>query len=198
MKFSISNISLIQNISRIFWSPQMVDLYYRLVVIVLYLIALWLFFVIVFSVIRFIRHLKEQYVFLEITPPVDTKIQNVSNSQLFNLIMGLLEQRSWRDRLTFQQISASFEIISRKETGIQFIIRTPKSYASTFEKTLRAYTPDLKIKKIEEYISQTISNNVKVLEFGQQKHFCLPLNEQDDLNKHDPLAYLGLIDKKCW
>ncbi|MEI8061609.1 MAG: hypothetical protein WCG99_04960, partial [Candidatus Berkelbacteria bacterium] len=68
MKFSISNISLIQNISRIFWSPQMVDLYYRLVVIVLYLIALWLFFVIVFSVIRFIRHLKEQYVFLEITP----------------------------------------------------------------------------------------------------------------------------------
>ncbi len=190
MKFSISNISLFQNISRIFWSPQMVDLYYRLVVIVLYLIALWLFFVIVSSLIRFIRHLKEPYVFLEITPPVDTKIQNVSNSQLFNLIMGLLEQRSWRDRLTFRQISASFEIISRKETGIQFIIRTPKSYASTFEKTLRAYSPDLKIKQIKEYIPQTIPKNVKVLEFGLQKHFCLPLNEQDDLNKHDPLAYL--------
>lgn len=190
MKFSISNLSLFQSISRIFWSPQMVDLYNRLAVIALYLIAAWLFFVIVFSAIRFIRHLKESYTFLEITPPVDTKIQNVSNTQLFNLIIGLLEQRSWRDRLTLRQISASFEIISRKETGIQFIIRTPKSYASTFEKTLRAYTPDLNIKHIKEYIPQTISSNVKVLEFAQQKHFCLPLSEQADLNKHDPLAYL--------
>jgi len=168
----------------------MVDLYNRLAIIALYLIALWLFFVIVFSLIRFIRHLKEPYTFLEITPPVNTKIQTVSNTQLFNLIMGLLEQRSWRDRLTFRQISASFEIVSRKETGIQFIIRTPKSYASTFEKTLRAYSPDLKIKHSREYIPQTISNNVKVLEFAQQKHSCLPLSEQSDLNKHDPLAYL--------
>lgn len=190
MSFSISNLSLFQSISRIFWSPQKVDLYNHLVIIAIYLIALWLLFVIFFSLIRFFRHLKEPFTFLEITPPVDTKIQNVSNTQLFNLIMGLLEQRSWRDRLTFRQISASFEIVSRKETGIQFIIRTPKSYASTFEKTLRAYSPDLKIKKIEEYLLQTISNNVKVLEFAQQKHFCLPLSEQADLNKHDPLAYL--------
>jgi len=190
MNFSISNLSLFQNISCIFWSPQMVDLYNRIIVIALYLIALWLFFVIVLSIIRFIRHLKESYTFLEITPPVDTKIQNVSNTQLFNLIMGLLEQRSWRDRLTFRQISASFEIVSRKETGIQFIIRTPKSYASTFEKTLRAYSPDLKIKNIKEYIPLAISNNIKVLEFAQQKHSCLPLSEQADLNKHDPLAYL--------
>lgn len=146
---------------------------------------------IVIKLIRLIRHLREPFLLLEITPPVDTKIQNVSNTQLFNLIMGLLEQRSWKDRLSLRQISASFEIISRKETGIQFIIRTPKSYASTFEKTLRAYSPDLKIKQIKEYIPQTISNKVKVLEFGQQKHFCLPLGEQADLNKHDPLAYLA-------
>jgi len=145
---------------------------------------------IVIKLIRLIRHLREPFLLLEITPPVDTKIQTVSNTQLFNLIMGLLEQRSWRDRLSFRQVFASFEIISRKETGIQFIIRTPKSYASTFEKTLRAYTPDLKIKQIKEYIPQAISNKVKVLEFGQQKHFCLPLSEQADLNKHDPLAYL--------
>ena len=190
MNFSISNLSLFQSISHIFWSPRMVDLYNLLAVIALYLIALWLFFVIVLSLIRFIRHLKEPFTFLEITPPVDTKIQNVSNTQLFNLIMGLLEQRSWRDRLTFRQISASFEIVSRKETGIQFIIRTPKSYASTFEKTLRAYSPDLKIKHCGEYVPRTISNNVKVLEFELRKHFSLPLNEQADLNKHDPLAYL--------
>lgn len=145
---------------------------------------------IVIKLIRLIRHLREPFLLLEITPPVDTKIQTVSNTQLFNLIMGLLEQRSWKDRLLLRQISASFEIISRKETGIQFIIRTPKSYASTFEKTLRAYSPDLKIKQIKEYIPQTISKKVKVLEFGQQKHFCLPLSEQADLNKHDPLAYL--------
>ncbi len=190
MNFSISNLSLFQSISRIFWSPQMVGLYSRLVIIALYLIALWLFFVIVLYIVRLFRHLKEQYVFLEITPPVDTKIQNVSNTQLFNLIMGLLEQKSWKDKLTFRQISASFEIVSKKETGIQYVIRTPKSYASTIEKTLRAYTPDLKIEHIKEYIPQAISNNVKVLEFAQQKHFCLPLSEQADLNKHDPLAYL--------
>jgi len=175
-----------------FWSPQMVDLYQSLIITVLYLIALWLFFLSIIALIRMIRQLEEPYVFLEITPPVDTKIQNVSNAQLFNLIMGLLEQRSWKDKLTFRQISASFEIISRKETGIQFIVRIPKSYASTFEKTLRAYTPDINIKTIDDYLSpKETSNQIKVLEFGQQKHFSLPLNEQADLNKHDPLAYLA-------
>ncbi len=167
-------------------------LYYLKELLFVLLIALVALIIIdiVIKLIRLIRHLREPFLFLEITPPVDTKIQNVSNTQLFNLIIGLLEQRSLRDRLIFQQISASFEIVSRKETGIQFIIRTPKSYASTFEKTLRAYSPDLKIKHIKEYIPQTIFSNVKVLEFTQQKHFCLPLSEQADLNKHDPLAYL--------
>ena len=190
MNFSISNLSLFQSISHIFWSTQMVDIYNRLVIIALYSIALWLFFVIIISLIQFIRHLKEPHAFMEITPPVDTKIQMISNTQLFNLVMGLLEQRSWSDRITFQQNSTSFEIVSRKGKGIQFIIRTPKSYASTLEKTLRAYSPDLKIKYIKEYLSDDISRSAKVLEFIQQKHICLPLNEQSELDKHDPLAYL--------
>ncbi len=46
---------------------------------------------IIIKLIRLIRHLREPFLLLEITPPVDTKIQAVSNTQLFNLIMGLLE-----------------------------------------------------------------------------------------------------------
>lgn len=191
MHLSISELSLYKIIVRVFSSPEFVSLSHKAITVLIYIVALWLLFLILSSLIRLIRHLKEQYVFLEITPPVDTKIQNVSNTQLFNLITGLLEQRSWKDRFTLRQISASFEIVSQKETGIRYIIRVPKSYASSFEKTLRAYLPDLQIKRSVDYLSSIPRKAaVKITDFGLAKHFALPLNEQSDLNKHDPLAYL--------
>jgi len=191
MHFSISKLSLYKNIVRVFSSPQFVSLMHRTITILIYIVALWLLFLILGKLIKMIRHLKEPYAFLEITPPQDTKVMPLSNTQLFNLIMGLLEQRSWRDRLTLRQISASFEIVSRKETGIQYIIRVPESYSSSFEKTLRAYLPDLQIKKTADYLTpDDKQTSYKTLDFGLAKHFALPLNEQSDLNKHDPLAYL--------
>lgn len=142
--------------------------------------------------IRLIRHLKEPIVFLEITPPINTKKPTVSNTQFFNLIIGLLEQKSWKEKLSMRQISASFEIVSRKETGIQYIVRIPKSHASSLEKTLQAYLPDIKIKWIKDYLPMKNDSSClhKVVEFKQFKHFTLPLNEQNDHQKHDPLAYL--------
>ena len=192
MNFSASNLLLVKYLNEVFSSPQISVFLNRLAIILLYLIALWLFFVISLKLIRLIRHLREPYVFLEISPPSDTKIPTVSNSQLFNLIAGLLEQRSWKDKLLLRQISASFEIVSQKETGIQYIIRIPKSYAAALEKILHAYIPELRIRRGKDYIKSGNSFHYpfKVVEFGQEKHFALPIHEHNDLNNHDPLAYL--------
>ena len=192
MSFSISNLSLYKYFSEVLSSPGFTVPFNRLVIVALYIVALWLLFIILLYLIRLVRHLKEPIVFLEVTPPINTKKPTVSNTQLFNLIVGLLEQKSWKEKLSMRQISASFEIVSKKETGVQYIVRIPKSHASSLEKTLQAYLPDIKIKWIKDYLPMKKESSCphKVVEFKQFKHLALPLNEQNDHQKHDPLAYL--------
>jgi hypothetical protein len=143
------------------------------------------------KLIRFIHHRLEQSVFLEITPPQSTEIASFSTSQLFNLILGLVSQRTWIDCILLRQSSCSFEIISRKNKGIQYILCVPKNIASSLEKNLRSYTPGIKIKQTADYLFGIKYNNrIKVIDFKLGEHFSLPINEQSDLKKHDPLAYL--------
>ena len=61
--------------------------------------AAWILLAVIFRCIVILRQLREKYVFLEITPPQTTNISAISTTQLFTLISGLLEQRSWIHRI---------------------------------------------------------------------------------------------------
>lgn len=158
-----------------------------------YIVAAWIFLAVIFKLIIVLRHLREEYTFLEITPPQDTKIANISTTQLFALISGLLEDRSWFDKLLLRQTSASFEIVSSKEAGIRYLIRVPIALAETLKKSLRAYAPGIQIKETIDFLSadSTIDKKVRIVSFKLARHFALPLNEQMDLKNHDPLDYLA-------
>lgn len=146
----------------------------------------------IFQLIRFWQNLRQESVFLELLPPRNTEISSVTTTQLFQIISGLLRQQSFVDRLLLRQLSSSLEIASQKETGIRYLLRLPKAFAEPAEKSLRAYIPGLQIKEADDYLPTNLPSGVKakVLDFKLTGHFALPLNEQIDLGKHDPLLYL--------
>ena len=162
----------------------------QILIHVIYILAAWIVLAVIFRFIIILRHLRENYVFLEITPPQTTNISAISTTQLFTLISGLLEQRSWISRLMLKQVSCSFEIVSSKESGIRYLIRVPSALLGNFEKSLRAYTPGIQIKETADFLT-TDYTKAKVVNFNLAKHFVLPLNEQSDLKIHDPLSYLA-------
>ena len=168
------------------------DLIRYLLVLVLGFIAVFLVLNILFKLIRFLRTLRELAVFIEITPPLSTEISSVSTTELFNLISGLLNQSTWLDKLLLRQHSCTFEIVSQKETGIRYLVRASKNITDSIEKNLRSYVPGIIIKEAADYLPSDFKNDkkAKVIGFKLARHFSLPLNEQSDLQKHDPLAYL--------
>ncbi len=145
-----------------------------------------------FRLIRFWQNLRQESVFLELVPPRNTEISSFTTTQLFQIISGLLRQQSFTDRLLLRQLSSSLEIASQKETGIRYLLRLPKALAEPAEKSLLAYIPGLQIKEAADYLPVKLPLGVraKVLDFKLAGHFALPLNEQVDLGKHDPLLYL--------
>ncbi|MBU6389290.1 type IV secretion system DNA-binding domain-containing protein, partial [Patescibacteria group bacterium] len=165
----------------------------RLEFVVILLVVLWLLRAIFCFTARIIHHRKTPTVFLEVIPPRETSAGAASTAGLFTLISGLLSQRSVADRLLFRQASASFEIVSEKESGIGFIIRVPVSLAEPLSKSLRSYLPGLKVQETTDYLPKDFKSKtakLKIIQFRLTKRFALPLNEQASLQTHDPLAYL--------
>jgi len=168
------------------------DVILDLVILASIILGLSIIIAILFRLVRYWHHKKEPAVFLEITPPQTTDVSPVATAQLFNLISGLIDRSSWIDRLLLRQSSCSFEIVSQKETGIRFILRVPEHMSLPLEKNLRSYMPGIKIKETADYLPDNLeeNRNAGVFEFQLNKHFSWPLNEQTDLESHDPLAYL--------
>lgn len=158
---------------------------------VIFLIIFWLVVTLLFKLIDLIHQLRQKYIFLEVTPPLVTEISSITTAELFNLVAGLLNQRSWYDKIILRRLSCSFEIVSTKEKGIRYILQVPESIADVVEKNFRSYIPGIKVQKTMDYLPQDIALNRKIAEYKLAKHFSFPINEQADLKKHDPLAYLA-------
>jgi hypothetical protein len=156
----------------------------------LIIFALWACYFILLRVIRLLHDLHEPRVFFEITPPQFTEVSSTTTSELFSLLSGILTQRSLSDKLLLHQPSYSFEIVSRKQTGIQYLLRAPKSAGPLLERTLRSYLPGIHLRESTEYLPRDIPHQFRLSEFRLSKHFTLPLNTQVELKDHDPLSYL--------
>lgn len=158
-----------------------------LLLILLALAAILIALGIITKIIRIIRHLREPFLFLEITPPANAMVSANSTTELFGQIYTLLNQGRIWDRIFLKSASASFEIISSKKGGIRYIVRAPRYRANNIEKSFKAYLPSCKISRIDDYLDPV---NGRVTEFKQSRHFALPLREHEDLSKHDPISYL--------
>src|SRR5665811_301560 len=75
--------------------------------------------------------LKGKYTLLEITPPSLTEKESYTTEQLFSLIQSLGKQRSLKDKLLGKKIYFSLEIVSTRNEGIRYLIRTTPEKVNT-------------------------------------------------------------------
>jgi len=178
--------------SRLPWQ-KINEIIFGLIFIVIGLFVLNYLIKQIFNFIKVWHQSREHFVLLEITPPQNTEIASISTTQLFSLILDILDNSSWLDRLILKQSSCSFEIVSQKESGIRYLLRVSTDIADLVEKNLRAYVSGIRVKRTEDFLMNETDQGkeIQVLEFKTTKHFSFPLNEQSDLKKHDPLAYLA-------
>ena len=135
--------------------------------------------------------LKQEWVFIELTPSSQANKSPEATQQLFAVLHGQHEARTLRQKLLRRKATFSLEVVSTKDGGIRYIIRVTKADAPIFERTIASYLPEVKFRQIRDYFPEALgSKTVRVLEFKQTGHFAYPLRSQLLLSEHDPIAYL--------
>ncbi len=132
---------------------------------------------------------RESRSILEVKPPRETEQSAYATQQLFTLLHGIGQQRSFIQRVFGVNKTFSFEIVSEKDTGIRYLIRAGKDEADLIKKSLMSYLPGVKITYVSDYLSNK-SPFARVTEFGLSNHFVFPLKTHEKLDKNDPIAYL--------
>lgn len=140
------------------------------------------------------RSLNELSVLLELTPPAITEKTAYTTQQLFSVVHDLARQKSFKDKLLGKKTVFSFEIASTQNQGIRYLIRTTPSEAANVKRSLLSYLPQVSVKGVNEYLPQNIGGlnkfQTKVVEYKLKRHFAYPLQRQDTLKEHDPVAYI--------
>ncbi|MBI2599434.1 hypothetical protein HYW43_00755 [Candidatus Daviesbacteria bacterium] len=158
------------------------------------LISLTALLVLLRRIYVFRKSFKEQSILLELTPPSFTEKESYTTDQLFSIIHSLGNQRSIKDKLLGIKIRFSLEIVSSKNEGIRYLIRTSPRRVNTLRKSLLAYLPHLRVKTVNEYLSENPDSFkkyfYKIIQFKLSKHFAFSLKRQSELDKHDPIAYI--------
>lgn len=144
---------------------------------------------------RIRKELKQKYVLLEMQPPSVSLQSAFSTKELFSILHSLDHDSSFLDKKINVRKPLSYEIVSTKEEGIRYLMYIPEEDVPFITKTLRSYLPSIVINTVNDYISEKFEDFAKdqyvLTEFKLNKPFVLPLEEQDILNKHDPIAYIA-------
>ncbi len=123
-----------------------------------------------------IKNLSDNFVIFQITPPsfLDRKLS--STSQLISAIQKL------------KHAHVSLEITSTRQTGIIFLIRVIKDKSQVVRNLIHAYLPEALVNEVEDYIAE--SDNNRIVEFYQTKHFAYPLQSFQTNADFDPISYI--------
>jgi hypothetical protein len=138
-----------------------------------------------------LRHLLSQrWVFLELTPPGRTDKSSEANERLLSELHGLNASRSWIDVVMDWGEVLSLELTATSDQGIRYVVRVAQENVMIFEQAMVSYLPDIRYKRVEDYLSKLQGRKVHVIEFRQTGHFAYPLLAQESLLQHDPVTYV--------
>ncbi len=158
-------------------------------------LSVTIFLLIVLNILRKLLivflQLKQSFTFLEVNPPQETLKSSYTTQQLFTLIHGLAKQRSLLHRLIGYSKNYSFEIVSSKDEGIRYLLRVNEEDADLVKKGLLSYLPGVNVVEMKDYIPGSFDQiDTSVAEFILSSHFAFPLKRQNELEEHDPIAYM--------
>jgi len=165
------------------------------VVIIAFLSLVALFLIRLFFQLQ--KSLHEPSVLLELTPPAFIEKTSYTTSRFFSAMHHLGKRRTLMDKILGRKILISLEIVSTKEKGIRYLIRTTPKEVNNVKRIALSYLPQLRVSIVEDYLpaaSHTLPT--KISEYTLSKHYALPLQKQNMLEEHDPLAYItGMMTK---
>ena len=99
---------------------------------------------------NYYRKYNQEAVLLELTPPAFTNKAPLATTQLFSVLHGLLKSRSFKDALLRYVPSFSLEIVSTKDKGIRYLIRSSKINEELIRQAVAAYSPDVKVRVVKD------------------------------------------------
>ncbi len=143
---------------------------------------------------------KDLSVLLELTPPHKTEQEAYTTEQFFSLIHALGKQRTFIDHLLGNKTRFSLEIVSTRKQGIRYLLKAAPKEVNSLRRSLLSYLPQMAVKSVGEYLPENTrefrNHHFRIVEFKLSKHFAYPLKKQDQLTKHDPIAYItGMMTK---
>ncbi len=141
------------------------------------------------------RQLRQKYITLEIKPPSISLQSAFSTKQLFTILHSINHKYTFLEKLMSVKKRISYELVSTKETGIRYILYLPQEDVSIVTKTLRSYLPGVVMNEIEDYLPKSHERYQEkaysLIEFALSDSFMIPLQTQDVLTQHDPIAYIA-------
>lgn len=136
---------------------------------------------------------------LELTPPTLTEKSAYTTSKLFSLLYELGRQKGILDKLLNKKNTYSLEIVSTRETGIRFLIRSSLKHTENVKRIIYSYMSSVKITQVDDYISlsNSFKSNIhKIVSFEQTGNAFFPFNKENVLVEYDPVAYItGMMTK---
>ncbi len=145
------------------------------------------------------RVLTEDSVLLEITPPALTEKESLATQNLFSVIHNLGERKTFWDKLLSRKKLISFEIVSTRNLGIRYLVRTTQKEVNNIKKNIISYLPSVRVKIADDFCDNLTEGKAirsKVVEYKLGRHFAFPLQNHTNLDENDPVAYItGMMTK---
>ena len=145
----------------------------------------------VLKLLAFRRLWKQPAVCLELTPPASADRLTGATQNLFAALHGLRDSRTLPARLLGWSSVFSLEVVSTKNQGIRYVLRVAEADASSFERVVASYLPDVKFARVPDYMQSVGAKAIRVLDAKQSGYYAYPLRGQGMLEEHDPMAYLA-------
>jgi len=158
------------------WLQHVSTLLPRLGLIMILIVVVALLIGLVLRLLSMRHLLKQKVTYLELTPPAFSDKTPQATQELFSVIHRLGSKRTWKDKLLKRYAVFGLEIMSTRELGIRYVVRIVDKQAATFEQTIHGYLPEVKVKKIENYLTGKLDKKqAAVVTFRQKEHFAYPL-----------------------
>lgn len=195
MLFQYLPINIV-NVLPSYFNPIFNIEFIQLLVIPTFIVIIIIPIVITFLwIIRLRLSINEEKIYLEVKPIYKTIQSPLSTKQLFTIIHSIGQQSSFLEKILGVKNSISCELVSTRDEGIRYIIGVSRENVAVIKKSLLAYLPGIEVKPVDDYINKGFQSmfedgNIVVRDFSLDKSFVLPIQDQEQLNEYDPIAYL--------
>lgn len=127
---------------------------------------------------------------LELTPPSRGDKTPEATGQLLLSAFSLLSAQTYFERLIGRKDVLSLEIESTRSGGIRYLIHCHAKHSQNIEHLVASYLPEVKVAHVDDYALSLEKKRFKIYEFRQKAHFAYPLKSYEQLEAHDPMAYI--------